>query len=91
MKKNIVGMENAGFKIIEAEYIDFESGYCLGWQYSQYVTWWFKVSRGNDVSFYTGHYHPIDFEASARCKYAAYADYHQRLMTSYGNMAKYGV
>jgi hypothetical protein len=87
MDRAIIGYRNAGFDIIEAEYVTPLRGVCLGKSGTQYVTWEFREDDGsNDISFYFGHYCPgIDTYHRA----LAYQDYHNRLADAYAVQASF--
>lgn len=99
---NIVGMENAGYVITEAVETNFQTdfrdgkaygyvcyGYCIGHNGFQYVTWYF-TARGEDVSFYYGHYMMDDRDAPARSKARARADLYARVAEAFAQQAEYG-
>lgn len=88
-KQNIVRMKNAGFDIEDAIFTNENQGYCIGSTQNQYVTWWFAV-RGNDISFYHGHYFPNDIDSPIKCRARAYADFYRRIADGLNDVVKYG-
>lgn len=88
-KKEIFGNKNAGYTIIEAEYTDNESGYAIGKNDTNYVTWWFKINTER-IDYYNGHYTIIDVDSPLKSRAKAYEDYHERLTKAYNTIAKYG-
>lgn len=98
---NIVGMKNAGYVITEAVDTEFKTefregkaygfvchGYCIGHNGFQYVTWGF-TARGEDVSFYHGHYMMDDRNNPARSKARAKADLYERVAEAFARQAEY--
>lgn len=87
----VVGMENAGFTIIEAKSYDMLHGYCIGRSENQYVTWMYcEKADGQDVSFYHGNYFPIEWPLPMKASTKAYADYYRRLAESFQTMSECG-
>ena len=87
----IIGMENAGFTIIDAKNTSSNYGYAIGKnEHKSYVTWMYDNRDNRTVSFSQGHYFTCDPNAPARTKAEAYADYYRRLADTYDSIAKYG-
>ena len=86
----IIGMENAGFTIIDAKNTHSDCGYVIGKNENKYVTWLYKNSNNGNVYFYYGHYFVRNPDAPARTEAKAYADYYRRLADTYDSIAKYG-
>lgn len=86
----IIGMENAGFTIIDAKNTDSDFGYAIGCNEYEYVTWMYDNRDNRTVSFSHGHYFRCNPDAPARTKAEAYADYFRRLADAYNSIAKYG-
>lgn len=86
----IIGMENAGFTIIDAKNTSSEYGYAIGENEYTYVTWMYENRDNRTVSFSQGHYFARNPDTPARTKAEAYADYYRRLADTYDSMAKYG-
>lgn len=85
----IIGNENAGYTIIEAECTDLKNGYAIGKKNYEYVTWWFCISE-EKINYYHGHYIPIDADSPFKSRAKAYEDYHNRLSKAYDEIIKYG-
>ena len=88
-KREIFGNKNAGYTIIEAEYTDNESGYAIGKNEYNYVTWWFHINEKR-IDYYHGHYTPIEADSPFKSRARAYEDYHNRLSEAYNEIIKYG-
>lgn len=86
----IIGMENAGFTIIDAKDISDNYGYAIGINDHEYVTWMYLNRNDRTVSFNQGHYFIRNPDAPARTKAEVYADYYRRLANTYDDIAKYG-
>lgn len=87
----IIGMENAGFTIIDAKNTSGDYGYAIGKnEHKSYVTWMYNNRDNRTVSFSQGHYFTCNPDAPARTKAEAYADYYRRLADTYDSIAKYG-
>ena len=87
----IIGMENAGFTIIDAKNTNGGFGYAIGKnEHKSYVTWMYDNRDNRTVSFSQGHYFTCNPDAPARTKAEAYADYYRRLADTYDSIAKYG-
>lgn len=87
----IIGMENAGFTIIDAKNTNSSFGYAIGKnEYASYVTWMYDNRDNRTVSFSQGHYFTHNPDAPARTEAEAYADYYRRLADTYDSIAKYG-
>lgn len=86
----IIGMENAGFTIIDAKNTHSDYGYAIGKNEHEYVTWMYRNRDNRTVTFYQGHHITRDPDAPARTEAKAYADYYRRLADAYNNIAKYG-
>lgn len=86
----IIGMENAGFTIIDAKNTHSDYGYAIGKNDCEYVTWMYHNRDNRTPSFYHGHYIWKNPDSPARSEAKAYADYYQRLAETYNNIAKYG-
>ncbi len=60
----IIGMENAGFTIIDAKNTSGDYGYAIGKnEHKSYVTWMYDNRDNRTVSFSQGHY----FHMQPRC------------------------
>lgn len=80
----IIGTENAGYVIIEAMRYNPTTGYCIGRNKYEYVTWWFsEAPDGKSINFYHGHYFPINCLTPLKSAAKAKADYCRRLMEAY--------
>lgn len=86
----IIGMENAGFTIIDAKNTHSNYGYAIGRNDYEYVTWMYLNRNDRTVSFNQGHYFARNPDAPARTEAEAYADYYRRLADTYDSIAKYG-
>ena len=87
----IIGMENAGFTIIDAKDTSGGFGYAIGTnEHKSYLTWMYDNRDNRTVSFSQGHYFTYNPDAPARTKAEAYADYFRRLADTYDSIAKYG-
>lgn len=86
----IIGMENAGYTIIDAKDTNSDCGYAIGKNEYEYVTWLYHNRDGRTASFYQGHYFVCNPDAPARTKAEAYTDYYRRLADTYDSIAKYG-
>lgn len=86
----IIGMENAGFTIIDAKNTSSDYGYAIGKNEHEYVTWMYYNRDNRIVSFNQGHYFVRNPDAPARTEAEAYADYYRRLADTYDSIAKYG-
>lgn len=86
----IIGMENAGFTIIDAKNTYGDYGYAIGRNDYEYVTWMYRNANNRTVEFYHGHYFIRKPDAPARTEAEAYADYYRRLADTYDSIAKYG-
>lgn len=87
---DIIGMENAGFTIIDAKNTDGNYGYAIGKNNHEYVTWIYRKENNRTVTFNQGHYFINNPDAPARTEAEVYADYYQRLANAYDSIAKYG-
>ena len=87
--KAMRGAKNAGYTIIGEEYIEQDHGYVIAKNRTEYVTWRF-VNRGDEASYYGGHYFPIDIDSPMKSAAKAFADYHNRIADAYDTLAKYG-
>lgn len=85
---SIIHMRNAGFEILDAIFTSDHGGFCIGVSPNQYVTWWFMV-RGDDVSFYHGHYFMVDRNSPNRSRAKAMADFHLRVSQGFDQTARY--
>lgn len=86
----IIGMENAGFTIIDAKNTSSDYGYAIGKNEYEYVTWMYYNRDNRTVSFNNGHYFIREPDAPARTEAEVYADYYRRLANTYDSIAKYG-
>ena len=86
----IIGMENAGFTIIDAKNTHSDYGYAIGKNEYEYVTWMYHNRDNRTVSFYDGHYFAHNPDAPARTEAEAYADFYRRLADTCDGIAKYG-
>ena len=87
----IIGMENAGFTIIDAKNTSGDYGYAIGKnEHKSYVTWMYDNRDNRTVNFSQGHYFTCNPDAPARTKAEAYADYSRRRADTYDSRAKYG-
>ena len=86
----IIGMENAGFTIIDAKNTHSDCGYAIGRNEYEYVTWLYRNKDDRNVHFYYGHYFARNPDAPARTEAEVYADYYRRLADTYDSIAKYG-
>ena len=83
----IIGMENAGFTIIDAKNTSGDYGYAIGKnEHKSYVTWMYDNRDNRTVSFSQGHYFTCNPDAPARTKAEAYADYYRRLADTYDSI-----
>ena len=86
----IIGMENAGFTIIDAKYTQGEYGYAIGRNKHEYVTWMYCNRNDRTVNFYYGNYFPIDIDSPYKSAAKALADYYSRIAEAFNNLAKNG-
>lgn len=86
----IIGIENAGFTIIDAKNTSSNYGYAIGRNDKEYVTWMYRNADERTVEFYHGHYFMRNPDAPARTDAEVYADYYRRLADTYDSIAKYG-
>lgn len=87
----IIGMENAGFIIIDAKNTSSDYGYAIGKnEHKSYVTWMYDNRDNRTVSFSQGHYFPIDVDSPYKSAAKALADYHSRIADAFDKLAKYG-
>ena len=88
MSRDVIGVKNAGFTIIDEIRTGPNKGYALGATENQYVTWWYCTGTG--IDFYHGHYVPIDHDAPMKSKAKAYADLHRRAADTFEQQSHYG-